>query len=88
MAALRFYGDPVRECTCSPTQVSRYSKRISGPLMDRIDSFVEVPRVDYGKLAGPAEWWGQVRLRTRAARDTIGISYVAEALNYRPARWR
>ncbi len=49
------YGDPVRECTCSPVQVSRYSKRTSGPLMDRIDIFVEVPRVDYEKLVGPAE---------------------------------
>ena len=63
-----FYGNSGRECTCSPTQVSRYSKRISGPLMDRIDIFVEVPRVDYEKLAGPAESEssGHVRLRTRA----------------------
>ena len=124
--------------------------------MDRIDIFVEVPRVDYEKLAGPAESEPskQVRLRTRAARehqrerfkgtkildnsemgptevyeycqldesaeslvqsamqqmhlsarayhrilkvsrtiadlassDTIGISHVAEALQYRPAQW-
>ena len=66
-----FYGDPVRECTCTPTQVSRYGKRISGPLMDRIDLFVEVPRVDYEKLTGPSESESssQVRQRTRAARE-------------------
>ncbi len=66
-----FYGDPVRECMCTPTQVSRYSKRISGPLLDRIDLFVEVPRVDYEKLSGPSESEPsrQVRQRTRAARD-------------------
>jgi len=46
-----FYGDPTRDCTCSETTVSRYQKRISGPLLDRIDIFVEVPRVDYEKLA-------------------------------------
>lgn len=45
-----FYGDPVKECTCSPTLVSRYQKRISGPLLDRIDIFVEVPRIEYEKL--------------------------------------
>jgi magnesium chelatase family protein len=46
-----YYGDPVKPCTCSPMLVSRYQKRISGPLLDRIDIFVEVPRIDYEKLA-------------------------------------
>jgi len=46
-----FYGDPVKPCTCSPVMVSRYQRRISGPLMDRIDIFVEVPRIEYEKLA-------------------------------------
>jgi magnesium chelatase family protein len=46
-----YYGDPVKPCTCSPVMVSRYQKRISGPLLDRIDIFVEVPRIDYEKLA-------------------------------------
>ena len=49
-----FFGDPVRPCTCSPSQVSRYAKRISGPMLDRIDIFVDVPRVDCEKLGGPA----------------------------------
>jgi magnesium chelatase family protein len=46
-----YYGDPVKECTCTPSIVLRYQKRISGPLLDRIDIFVEVPRIDYEKLA-------------------------------------
>ncbi|MCH7717998.1 MAG: YifB family Mg chelatase-like AAA ATPase, partial [Chloroflexi bacterium] len=46
-----YYGDPTKECSCSESTVSRYQKRISGPLLDRIDIFVEVPRVDYEKLA-------------------------------------
>ena len=46
-----FYGDTTRECTCSESTVSRYQKRISGPLLDRVDIFVDVPRVEYEKLA-------------------------------------
>lgn len=49
-----FYGDPTKECSCSESSVSRYQKRISGPLLDRIDIFVEVPRVEYEKLASDA----------------------------------
>ncbi len=46
-----YYGDPQKDCGCSEGTVSRYQKRISGPLLDRLDIFVEVPRVDYEKLA-------------------------------------
>jgi len=45
-----YYGDATHPCTCSNAMVTRYQKRISGPLMDRIDIHVEVPRVDYEKL--------------------------------------
>jgi magnesium chelatase family protein len=46
-----YHNDPVRECTCSNAMVSRYQKRISGPLLDRIDIHIEVPRVEYEKLS-------------------------------------
>ena len=46
-----YYGDPVRACTCSSGEIARYRKRISGPLLDRIDIHIEVPRVDYEKLS-------------------------------------
>jgi magnesium chelatase family protein len=151
-----FASDPGRECTCSPSAISRYKKRISGPLLDRIDLFVEVPRVDYEKLIqppnaesstivrerierarrlqrqrfdgtsmiinaemGPVEVWEscqvdesakgllqaamkQMHLSARgfhrilkvsrtiadlAEVETIGISHLAEALQYRPASW-
>ena len=49
-----YYGDPQKECRCTPSLVSRYQKRISGPLLDRIDLFVEVPRVEYEKLVSTA----------------------------------
>jgi hypothetical protein len=40
-----YAGDPEKECTCSPTLISRYQKRLSGPRMDLIDLHVEAPRV-------------------------------------------
>jgi magnesium chelatase family protein len=66
-----YYGDPVKECTCTPLMVSRYQKRISGPLLDRIDIFVEVPRVDYEKLSDDrlGEKSESVRARVEKARE-------------------
>ena len=66
-----YFGDPHQECMCTPGQVSRYGKRISGPLLDRIDIFVEVPRVEYDKLVAPSasESSAGVRDRTERARD-------------------
>jgi magnesium chelatase family protein len=65
-----FHGDLTRACTCAATLVSRYQKRLSGPLMDRIDLHIEVPRVEYDKLVGetPAESSAAVRTRVEAAR--------------------
>ncbi len=64
------YGDSSRACTCAEAAVSRYRKRLSGPLLDRIDLHVEVPRVEYDKLAsdGLAEPSAAVRERVEAAR--------------------
>ena len=45
-----YYGDPTRPGTCSSTTVTRYQKRISGPLMDRIGNHMQVPRVEFQKL--------------------------------------
>lgn len=45
-----FIGDPERECVCSPYNVAKYQKRVSGPLLDRIDLHVSVPRVQFEKL--------------------------------------
>jgi magnesium chelatase family protein len=66
-----YYGDPVRECTCSFAMVSRYQKRISGPLLDRIDIHIEVPRVEYEKLSDDrlGEPSAAIRARVEAARE-------------------
>ena len=44
--------DQVHECTCSNSMVSRYQKRISGPLLGRVDLHMEVARVEFEKLSG------------------------------------
>ena len=66
-----WHGDPMRECTCAPAIVSRYQKRISGPLLDRIDVYIEVPRVDHLKLtdARLGEDSSVVRTRVERARE-------------------
>jgi magnesium chelatase family protein len=65
-----YAGDPTHECTCSASAIGRYQRRISGPLLDRIDIAVETPRVPYEKLAGitPGEDSASVRARVEAAR--------------------
>jgi magnesium chelatase family protein len=66
-----YYGDPTHPCTCNATMVTRYQKRISGPLLDRFDIHVEVPRVNFEKLT--ADRLGEssqvVRARVIAARQ-------------------
>jgi magnesium chelatase family protein len=66
-----YFGDPVKECTCSNSMIQRYQKKISGPLLDRIDIHVEVPRVEYEKLSDKrlGEPSAAIRARVEAARN-------------------
>ena len=66
-----FYGDSVKPCTCAPSTVTKYQKRIFGSLLDCIDIHIEVPRVDYEKLSGNrvGESSETIRARVQAARD-------------------
>lgn len=64
-------GDPSGRCHCSAEQVGRYRSRISGPLLDRIDLQIEVPRVQAIELrpdATPGESSASVRERVQTAR--------------------
>jgi magnesium chelatase family protein len=65
-----YYGDPKRECRCSSTVIERYRRKISGPLLDRIDIHVEVPLVDFRELSKETqgEKSEQIRSRVSAAR--------------------
>jgi magnesium chelatase family protein len=66
-----FASDPDRECTCTQQAVLRYQRKLSGPLLDRIDIHVEVPRVDYEKLTGTTtpETSASIRERVTTARE-------------------
>jgi len=66
-----WHGDPTRKCTCSPGSISIYQKKISGPLLDRIDIHLQVQRVNFEKLsdARAADSSATVRARVQAARD-------------------
>ncbi|MEE4379905.1 MAG: YifB family Mg chelatase-like AAA ATPase [Candidatus Competibacteraceae bacterium] len=65
-----YLGDPERTCDCSPEQVRRYRARVSGPLLDRIDMQIEVPRLAHKLLRGKSaeESSAVVRERIEAAR--------------------
>ncbi|HET7143382.1 MAG TPA: ATP-binding protein [Anaerolineales bacterium] len=66
-----WFNDSLKPCTCAPSTVTKYQKRISGPLLDRIDIHIEVPRVDYEKLSGNkvSESSKSIRTRVQAARN-------------------
>jgi magnesium chelatase family protein len=89
-----YYGDPVKPCTCSSMVVTKYQKRISGPLLDRIDIHVEVLRVEYENLSETrlGESSAAVRERVEASRvlqrirfDSRGGSQVMCNPDMRPA---
>ena len=66
-----WYGHPSGRCTCSESQVEQYMRRISGPLLDRIDMHIEVPSVEYEAMRRreKPESSEAVRQRVNAARE-------------------
>jgi len=74
-----FFGDPDRPCTCPPAVVVRYQGRIGGPLLDRIDMYVRIERVDPRRIlnGSPGEPSETVRTRVARAREVSAIRGVA-----------
>jgi magnesium chelatase family protein len=68
-----YWGDPTRECRCTPLQIQRYVNRISGPLLDRIDIHVDVPAVRFKELASSfaPESEGSAQIRERVVRARV-----------------
>ncbi|MFC1649340.1 YifB family Mg chelatase-like AAA ATPase [Patescibacteria group bacterium] len=74
-----YYGDDKKQCSCLPGQISRYQKRVSGPILDRVDMHISVPTVDPEKLigaSGKGEKSTVIQKRVQKARDTQGKRYV------------
>ncbi|MCX7780860.1 MAG: YifB family Mg chelatase-like AAA ATPase [Negativicutes bacterium] len=65
-----YLTDPQRSCTCTQSDIRRYIKKISGPLLDRIDIHIHVPRLQYSELTAhaPTESSASIRSRVEAAR--------------------
>ena len=70
-------GDPGGNCSCTPAEVQRYRSRISGPLLDRMDMHVEVPRVEVDEFN---------EARDRSESSAIAAARVARARDIQLAR--
>jgi magnesium chelatase family protein len=81
-----YHGDAKRPCTCAEATVTRYQRRVSGPLLDRFDLFVEVQRVEYNELAAAPSGESSETVRARVAearalqlRRLVGTPFVTNA---------
>ena len=75
--ACGYLGDPAGACRCTPTQAQRYRARISGPLLDRLDMHVQVPRLESGDFddrIGRGESSFALAARVAAARSARPIT--------------
>jgi magnesium chelatase family protein len=63
-----FLGSPKKSCVCLPGQIARYSKKVSGPLLDRIDIYLDVPAVDINKLTQDINTESSTTIRERVKR--------------------
>jgi magnesium chelatase family protein len=79
-----YLGDKTHECSCSSSQISRYKKRVSGPILDRIDIHLEIPAINVDKLtaieSGNVENSKTVRERVQTARDIQEQRYTGTAI--------
>ncbi len=77
-----FYGDPVKVCTCSSSQIVKYRSKISGPLLDRIDIHIEVPRVNCREVMekDSVENSFTIRERVERARKTQRERYCEDSI--------
>lgn len=60
-----YYKDPNRPCRCQPSQIAKYKRKLSGPLIDRIDLFIDVPQLKFEKLISPDEENYSAKLREK-----------------------
>ena len=75
-----YYTDPNRDCTCTPSLINRYQRKVSGPLLDRIDIQIEVPPVKISKLTQEpqGESSSEVRQRVEVARNKQRARFKSE----------
>lgn len=73
-----YFGDKEKDCICTPVQIINYKRKISGPILDRIDLHIEVPRIKFEKLISntPAEDSKTIKSRVQKARDKQSARFI------------
>lgn len=84
-----YAGTRVKDCVCNPVDIARYQKKLSGPIIDRIDMWVSVESVDYDKLSTPEKGEPEnpvlrkkildARLRAQERFRRVGAPYTTNA---------
>lgn len=78
-----YKNDPERECTCAPSQIASYRRKLSGPLMDRLDIFSWVPSLKYDELISQGKddaGGGQTKSKIEKARQIQGERFSKEGI--------
>lgn len=76
-----FVNDQNKACTCRPHDIQRYQQKLSGPLMDRIDLYINVPRINYKQLTGTGgATSGEVQSRVEAARARQKARFASDGI--------
>ncbi len=77
------FGNPEKECHCSPSQIQMYRRKLSGPLIDRIDLFINVLPLKYEKLTAKEgkNWVNEARERVKRAREIQKERFHGEKTN-------
>ena len=77
-----YLNDSLKECICAPSQIIKYKRKLSGPLLDRIDLHVEVPRLKYEEMSKEAlgESSTMVRERVAKAREIQALRFKNEKI--------
>ena len=73
-----FFGDPKKPCICTPSQLQNYRRKISGPIVDRIDMWIEVPRIPHSELRDHGDGKERVAEAAGIAKRVMNARKVAE----------
>jgi len=60
-----YFGNPEKKCQCTNSQIRMYKRKLSGPLIDRIDLFINVPQIKYEKLVAPNQENSSQKIKER-----------------------
>lgn len=77
-----YFGNPEKECRCTTSQIQKYQRKLIGPLMDRIDMFVEVPALKYERLTetNPENYTSKIRERVQRVRQICQTRFQREGI--------